>query len=260
MMAQRFKLKAMSLATLSFGGSTSNFSKVLIPLIYETAYSRIVSKTISPYNIGDEFKMSLHYLNVSSPIPDQPNYHPAICTLQTCPLIYAYLMYDPSLAGNALFLAIFSFLLPIQLLLGLHYRTSGVTIAIFIGLALEIIGYAGRIEMHLNPFLKSNFLTYLIPLTIGPVFLAAAVYLCLARIVVVYGEHLSLMRPRSYTLLFCCCDFLSLLLQAIGGAFAAMAETRKQVSREFCFASSDEIKREGGNALYFRAYSRMKDK
>jgi hypothetical protein len=184
MMAQRFKLKAISLATLS------NFSKVLIPLIYETAYSRIVSKTISPYNIlvGDEFKMSLHYLNVSSPIPDQPNYHPAICALQTCPLIYAYLMYDPSLAGNALFLAIFSFQLPIQLLLGLHYRTSGVTIAIFIGLVLEIIGYAGRIEMHFNPFLKSNFLTYLIPLTIGPVFLAAAVYLCLARIVVVYGD------------------------------------------------------------------------
>jgi hypothetical protein len=116
-------------------------------------------------------------------------------------------MYDPSLAGNALFLAIFSFLLPIQLLLGLHYRTSGVTIAIFIGLALEIIGYAGRIEMHFNPFLKSNFLTYLIPLTIGPVFLAAAVYLCLARIVVVYGENLGLMRPRSYTLLFYCCDF-----------------------------------------------------
>ena len=45
-------------------------------------------------------------------------------------------------------------------------------------------------------------------LTIGPVFLGAAVYLCLARVVVLYGQHLSLMQLRSYTLLFCCCDFL----------------------------------------------------
>ena len=128
------------------------------------------------------------------------------------------------------------------------------------GLSLEIVGYTGRILMHFNPFSRENFLLYLIDLTIAPVFMAAGVYLCLARIVTVYGEKLSWIKARSYTLLFCCCDFLSLLLQAIGGAFAAMAETRKQVSREFCFASSDEIKREGGNALYFRADSRMKDK
>jgi RTA1 like protein len=175
-------------------------------------------------------KMSVELLNVSSPIPNDPNYHPSVCNLQTCPLIYAYLMYDPTLWGNALFLSIFSLLLPIQAFLSIHYRTSGVLVATFLGLSMEIIGYVGRVRMHFNPFLKENFLMYLIPLTIGPVFLAAAVYLCLARIVVVYGEHLSLMRPRSYTLLFCCCDFFSLVLQAIGGAMAAMAETRPQVS------------------------------
>jgi hypothetical protein len=47
---------------------------------------------------------------------------------------------------------------------------------------------------------------YLIPLTIGPILLAAAIYLCLARLVVVYGEHLSAMKPRSYTLIFCVCS------------------------------------------------------
>ncbi|KAH8752629.1 hypothetical protein BGZ57DRAFT_945256 [Hyaloscypha finlandica] len=94
-------------------------------------------------------------------------------------------MYDPTLAGNALFLSIFSLLLPIQIFLGLHYRTSGILLATFLGLSTEFIGYVGR--------------------------------------------HLSLMRPRSYTLLFCCCDFfLTLILQVIGGAMAAMAETRPQ--------------------------------
>ena len=46
---------------------------------------------------------TIKYLNVSSYNPNQPTYHPLACNLQTCPLIYAYLMYDPTLAGNALF-------------------------------------------------------------------------------------------------------------------------------------------------------------
>jgi hypothetical protein len=71
---------------------------------------------------------TLHYLtNVSSPTPNQPNWHPPACTLQTCPLTYAYLMYNPNLGGNVLFLTIFALLIPAQLLLGYHYRTPGFT-------------------------------------------------------------------------------------------------------------------------------------
>ena len=43
---------------------------------------------------------------------------------------------------------------------------------------------------------------YLICVTIASVFLTAAIYLCLARIVIVYGENLSIFRPRTYTILF----------------------------------------------------------
>jgi hypothetical protein len=91
------------------------------------------------------------------------------------------------------------------------------------GLALEIIGYIGRIMMNSNPFDQNSFLLYLLCLTIGPAFLPAAIYLCLARIVVAYGEDASRFRPATYTLIFCGCDFLSLLLQAIGGAIASSA-------------------------------------
>ena len=61
---------------------------------------------------------------------------------------------------------------------------------------------------------------YLSCLTIAPVFFAAAVYLCLSRIVVVYGAEYSRFRPRTYTVLFMSCDFISLVLQAAGGAIA----------------------------------------
>ena len=106
---------------------------------------------------------TIKYTNISSYNPNQPNYHPLAYDLQTCPLIYAYIMYDPTLAGNALFLSIFSLLLPIQIFLGLHYRTSGILLATFFGLSTEFIGYVGRVRMHVNLFLKQDSLMYLIP-------------------------------------------------------------------------------------------------
>jgi hypothetical protein len=66
----------------------------------------------------------------------------------------------------------------------------------------------------------------LVTLTIAPAFLTASIYLCLARIVVVVGADLSRIKPRTYSLLFMACDFLSLLLQAAGGAIASGANTK----------------------------------
>jgi hypothetical protein len=64
-------------------------------------------------------------------------------------------------------------------------------------------------------------------LTVAPALLTAAIYLCLARIVTVYGAHLSYFKPRTYTLVFCGCDIISLVLQALGGALASMADDQK---------------------------------
>lgn len=66
-------------------------------------------------------------------------------------------------------------------------------------------------------------LSYLICLTIGPTFLSAALYLCLARIIIVYGTQLSRFQPRTYTVTFISCDFASLILQSIGGGITATA-------------------------------------
>lgn len=97
----------------------------------------------------------------------------------------------------------------------------------FFGLVGEIIGYTGRLLLNQNPFdpTGNDFLIYLVDLTIAPAFLSAAVYLCLARIVVVYGAHLSRFRPRTYTLIFCGFDLFSLILQAAGGGIASSATT-----------------------------------
>jgi hypothetical protein len=67
--------------------------------------------------------------------------------------------------------------------------------------------------------------SYLITVTIAPVFIAAAIYLCITRIIVLYGRHNSRFAPRTIAIAFMSSDFLSLLLQAIGGAIADTANT-----------------------------------
>jgi hypothetical protein len=92
-----------------------------------------------------------------------------------------------------------------------------------LGLGLEIAGYIGRVMAHNNPFSFNAFLIYIIFLTLGPAFLTAAIYLCLARIVVVYGETNSRFKPRTYSIAFMISDLVALVLQAAGGAIAASA-------------------------------------
>jgi hypothetical protein len=63
----------------------------------------------------------------------------------------------------------------------------------------------------------------------GPAFLSAAIYLCLSRIVILYGPKLSRFSPRTYTITFISCDIFSLVLQAIGGGMASTAEEQKKL-------------------------------
>ncbi|CRL21241.1 RTA1 like protein [Penicillium camemberti] len=146
------------------------------------------------------------------------------CTLATCPLTEAYVEYVPSLAGNAFYLAVFAVLLVAQIVLGIRYRTWGYLGGLFGGLVLEVIGYAGRLQIHYNPFLFGPYLEYLICLTIAPAFICASIYICLGRIVIIYGENISRLRARTYTIVFIICDLVSLLLQASGGAVTSIAD------------------------------------
>lgn len=137
---------------------------------------------------------------------------------------YGSVHYIPSTAGNALFLGIFGAALIAQLYLGIRHKTWGYMAAMLGGTLLEIVGYVGRIMMIDDVFNENNFIIYLIGLTIGPAFYSAAIYLCFSRIVNVYGNTLSLLRPKIVTIIFIGGDFISLVLQAAGGAIASTAE------------------------------------
>ncbi len=91
---------------------------------------------------------------------NQPAILDELCTLTTCSLDQAHFDYLPSLAGNALYLAIFAVLIVPQLYYGIKYKTWGFMVAMLFGLALEVVGYAARVQMNDNPFTEAPFLQY----------------------------------------------------------------------------------------------------
>lgn len=143
--------------------------------------------------------------------------------------------YVPTLAGNILFLALFCIATILHLFLGVRYRTYSYLIAVGCGLLLEVIGYAGRVSLHYDPFSFNAFLQYLICLTIAPAFICAGIYLCFGRVVIEYngrigasrGGQMSLSRlqPATYSKLFIACDIVCLILQSAGGAITSTAGT-----------------------------------
>ncbi|KAI9049869.1 hypothetical protein LZ554_006018 [Drepanopeziza brunnea f. sp. 'monogermtubi'] len=156
--------------------------------------------------------------------------HHELCTLETCDLSMARYSYRPSLLANATYLAIFAILIFPQIFLGMRYKIWKYMLAMITGLVLEAIGYAGRILLYYDPFDNDAFLLNFIALTIGPAFFATAVYLCLGRVVLAYGEDVSRFRPRTYTIFFCLCDFGPLILESVGVAIASTSKTEKQTS------------------------------
>lgn len=114
-----------------------------------------------------------------------------LCNVNICDLTLADFDYIPNLGGNAFFAAILGLYIIANIFLGFRFKTWGYMGAMMLGLSGEVVGYIGRILIWQNPFdpTGNDFLIYLVPLTISPALLAAAIYLCLSRIIVTYGAN-----------------------------------------------------------------------
>ncbi|KAG0650274.1 Efflux pump [Hyphodiscus hymeniophilus] len=141
---------------------------------------------------------------------------------EACPINSSYYFYRVSLPANAVFLTLFSLsFFGFVFTYVFTRRATAFTVAMFCGVALEVIGYVGRILSWNNQWQQTGFLMQIVCLTIAPAFLAAGIYLCLRRIVYAFGPENSRIRPETYTRLFIPCDLASLLLQAAGGGIAS---------------------------------------
>ncbi|KAF5646365.1 RSB1 [Fusarium sp. NRRL 52700] len=130
--------------------------------------------------------------------------------------------YVPSKAAGIVFCALFGLTTIVHIIqLG---RSRIWWCAVFvIGGLVEIIGWAGRAWSSQCPYNSTAFLMQISTLIIAPVFYTAGVYIILGRLIQVFGRDCSILRPNLYLWIFCTCDVISLVVQAIGGGLASAA-------------------------------------
>ncbi|KAG9126453.1 hypothetical protein FRC07_003347, partial [Ceratobasidium sp. 392] len=96
---------------------------------------------------------------------------------------------------------------------------------------IEIIGWSGRLWGHFNTISSSPFMMQICTTIMAPSFMTAAMFLILPRIISELGQEYSRMPPRLYLIIFLTADVTALLLQAIGGALASVADTLEGANR-----------------------------
>lgn len=144
--------------------------------------------------------------------------------LRMCLEVPSYYMYKLDLEANVAFTGIFGLYFVAYAAIWAATRRGHIfNIAFLCGLTAEILGYAARIVSFSNQWRTWPFMTQICALTVGPAFLAAGIYVCLRRIVRVFGVSHSRIRPQLYTRIFIPCDMIALVLQAVGGGLAAYA-------------------------------------
>lgn len=111
----------------------------------------------------------------------------------------------PSTVANAIFAALFSlsFIGFIAVYFGTRRRGTFFVVTMCLGNICEILGYVARVLSSKNPWEELGFLMQIVCLTIGPAFLAAGVYTCLAKVVLIYGEENSRVKAAWYTRIVC---------------------------------------------------------
>lgn len=103
-----------------------------------------------------QFELNVYGNGTLTTFDCDPNNLTPLC--QKLLQLFGTVSYVPTLAGNALYLAIFVAILLVQITQGIIYRTWSYMICMIFGLVLEGIGYGSRIGMHLNPWDSNPFL------------------------------------------------------------------------------------------------------
>ncbi|RYO79279.1 hypothetical protein DL766_002090 [Monosporascus sp. MC13-8B] len=125
--------------------------------------------------------------------------------------------YTPSLGGNVALLALFAVLIPIALVMGIRYNSIVFSAALATGLALEAMGYIGRILLRNGPSSRSSFALFFLGTVMGPNFISGAIFHVMPRIIAVYGPEFRAWRPSWYLPVFYGLTAVSLLLEIAGG-------------------------------------------
>ncbi|KAG9009800.1 hypothetical protein FRB94_013586 [Tulasnella sp. JGI-2019a] len=134
--------------------------------------------------------------------------------------------YVPTLWVCIVFVALFSFTGLVHLYQSFRYRLKlwWIPTVVTCGL-VEVLGWSGRIWGSQNVWSQNPYIMQIVCTIFGPSFMTAAFFIIFVRIIRIIGPEYSRLSPRIYTYLFVGTDVTALLIQSIGGAMAATANT-----------------------------------
>ncbi|PWY97627.1 RTA1-domain-containing protein [Testicularia cyperi] len=144
-----------------------------------------------------------------------------ICSIENSP--YGF---EPTLWIGIVYSAIFGVLALTHLGLMAYHRwfPKFMFIAV-LGACGELAGWIGRAYSAPHPFDRNAYLDQIICLILSPAFISAVNYVAFQNVMDVYGHKWSRIPRKWYVLAFVAGDICSLVVQAVGGALSAEAET-----------------------------------
>ncbi|KAJ5817243.1 hypothetical protein N7447_009476 [Penicillium robsamsonii] len=132
--------------------------------------------------------------------------------------------YRPTKAVGIAFCALFGLSMALHIAQFCWKRTWWCSV-FAIGCLAELIGWAGRTWSSECPYNYTAFMMQIATLIIAPTFFTAGIYILLGRFIQILGRQResSFLTPKQYLWIFCTCDVISLVIQAVGGGLAASA-------------------------------------
>ncbi|KAJ7464071.1 RTA1 like protein-domain-containing protein [Mycena latifolia] len=143
------------------------------------------------------------------------------------PLVQSPYGYTPTEYVCIIFVVLFSLSTFLHLGQAAYYRLWWLIPSACLAGLLEITGWAARLWSSISPRIFKSFEMQIVCTIMGPTPLAAANFIILGRIINALGPAYSRLSPKLYTILFLCCDIVSLVVQGIGGGMAAGAVNRR---------------------------------
>ncbi|KAK0616288.1 RTA1 like protein-domain-containing protein [Immersiella caudata] len=157
---------------------------------------------------------------------------PRDCTVELCQIGDGFASFQPAPVGNALMLAAFAVLIPVNIFTGIRYKTPLYASLIVTGLLVEILGHVAAVLLAANVTSHALFCVFMMGTLWGATLIGSANYLALPRVMVIYGREFSpVSKPVYCVAALSFSDVLALVLQSVGAAFASGGGTEIVVSQ-----------------------------
>jgi len=138
--------------------------------------------------------------------------------------------YIPTEWIGILFVVLYSLITAVHLFQAVRHKIWWLTFTFVLCGVGEIIGWIGRLWSSTQelPLSQDPFLMQIVCTIIAPTFMTAGMFFVFGRIINMVGSEYSRLTPKVYGLVFVGADVVALVIQAVGGAKAASADTPDQ--------------------------------